>query len=108
MICATGTGATGWARSIAEQRGLTEPPPAPDEPRLAWFVREPFPSVATGTALDFGALLAGDELVLTSEMGEGGTMFADGIESDRVEFADGQTIRLAVADRRLRLVVPQG
>lgn len=106
LICSTGTGATGWARSIASQRALSEPMPAPDEAKLAWFVREPFPSVATGVSLNFGLLGPGAELVLTSEMGEGGTLFADGIESDRVEFADGQTVRIAIADQRLRLVAP--
>jgi NAD kinase len=106
LICATGTGSTGWARSIVEQRGITEPMPAPDEARLAWFVREPFPSLATDTSLSFGLVAEGEELVITSEMGEGGTLFADGIESDRIEFADGQTVRIRVAERRLRLVVP--
>lgn len=108
LICATGTGATGWARSIAEQRAISAPMPRPDEPRLAWFVREPFPSVATGTTLNFGTIGPGEELVLTSAMGEGGTLFADGVESDRVEFLDGQTVRIRVAERRLQLVVPVG
>lgn len=107
MIIATGTGATGWARSIMEQRKITEPPPLADEQRLVWMVREPFPSVSTGTTLNFGSLAPGEALVVTSEMGEGGTLFADGIESDRVEFADGQNVRLALSDRVLRLVVPK-
>jgi len=106
LICATGTGATGWARSIAQQRAITEAMPAPNAPRLAWFVREPFPSVTTGTELNFGFVEPGEELVLTSEMGEGGTVFADGIESDRVEFLDGQTVRITLAEHRLNLVVP--
>jgi len=109
LICATGTGATGWARSIAEQRGINikEGLPDPTTPSLAWFVREPFPSVATGTALNFGVVAAGQALELLSEMGEGGTLFADGIESDRVEFASGQSLRIRVAARQLRLVVPE-
>lgn len=107
MICATGTGATGWARSIAEQRGITEPMPDPTAPQLAWFVREPFPSVATGTSMNFGFVQAGQALEVVSEMGEGGTLFADGIESDRVEFSAGQSVRIGVAPRTLRLVVPQ-
>ncbi len=106
MICATGTGATGWARSIAEQRGISEPMPDPTTPTLAWFVREPFPSVATGTSLTFGLVQAGESLELVSEMGQGGTLFADGIESDRVEFSAGQTVSIRVAPRTLRLVVP--
>lgn len=106
LICATGTGATGWARSIAEQRKIEEMLPTPDEPRLAWFVREPFPSVATGTSLSSGSVYRSESLVVHSEMGEGGTLFADGIESDRVEFADGQTVTIGIAEERLRLVVP--
>ena len=108
MICATGTGATGWARSIAEQRGITEPLPEPSAPKLAWFVREPFPSVATGTTLNFGIVQEGETLQVVSEMGEGGTLFADGIESDRVEFSSGQSVTIRVAPRTLRLVVPKG
>lgn len=106
LICSTGTGATGWARSIASQRAIAEPMPAPDESRLAWFVREPFPSVSTGVSLDFGFVQRGGELVITSEMGEGGTFFADGMESDRVEFLDGQTVKISIAEQRLRLVAP--
>ena len=106
VICATGTGSTGWVRSIVEQRDLDVPLPQPEEPRLAWFVREPFPSVYTGTALDFGFLEPGSPLVLRSEMGRGGVLFADGIESDRVEFLDGHTVRIGVADDTLNLLVP--
>jgi len=53
LICATGTGSTGWARSIAHQRHL-DLVIGPEEARLAWLVREPFPSVSTGIDLDFG------------------------------------------------------
>ncbi len=49
VICSTGTGSTGWARSISEQVGMAGRLPRPEEPRLAWFVREPFPSVFTQT-----------------------------------------------------------
>jgi len=40
LICATGTGGTGWARSIAQQRHLDLSLGA-EEPRLAWLGREP-------------------------------------------------------------------
>ncbi len=108
LICATGTGSTGWARSIARQRGLTEPLPGPGEPALAWFVREPFPSVATGTELDFGRLGPGESLRVYSEMGEGGVVFADGIERDDLELLSGRYVDLRLADRTLNLVVPAG
>lgn len=106
LICATGTGSTGWARSIAEQRKIESMLPSATDRRLVWFVREPFPSVATGTSLNAGSIASSDALVVNSEMGEGGTLFADGIESDRVEFADGQSVTIGVADETLRLVVP--
>jgi hypothetical protein len=78
--------------------------PAPADAALAYLVREPFPSVSTGTSLD-GARLGEDEpLELVSEMDEGGVLFADGIEDDRVEFGFGARARFAVAPDRLRLV----
>ncbi len=108
IICATGTGSTGWARSIARQRHL-ELDLAPEDSRLAWFVREPFPSVASQTELDFGLL--GDAsngttwLEAVSEMGEDGVIFADGIEADYLDFLSGQKARIQVAEQRLNLVV---
>ncbi len=108
ILVGTGTGSTGWCLSIARQRGLEERLPAPEERRLVWFVREPWPSATTGTDLDFGELSEGQELLATSERGEGGVIFADGIESDWIEFLDGQTVRIAIAPEGLHLVVPAG
>ena len=106
VLCATGTGATGWARSICEQRKVRKKLPRPTDPRLAWMVREPFPSVATGVDLDFGLLSPEARLVLHSEMAEGGAIFADGIESDALEFLGGHTVTVRRADRSLHLIVP--
>jgi len=106
IICATGTGSTGWVRSISEQRGLDVPLPRPEQPRLTWFVREPFPSVYTGAELDFGYLEDQDRLLVNSEMGEGGVIFADGIESDRIEFLSGHRVTIRVAANTLNLVTP--
>ncbi|MBN1814867.1 MAG: hypothetical protein JXA14_23710 [Anaerolineae bacterium] len=106
VICATGTGSTGWARSIVEQRKLDIDLPEPEEASLAWFVREPFPSVYTGTDLDFGFLSVGFQLVLHSEMGHGGVIFADGIEQDYLEFLSGQVVSIAIAQDTLNLMVP--
>ncbi len=105
LIVATGTGATGWARSIAGS--LASPPalPAPGDPLLAFFVREPFPSVSTGTSVAQGHLEGGDCLEVVSEMNEGGTLFGDGIEIDRVQLGWGMTARVRIAGERLRLVV---
>lgn len=106
VICATGTGSTGWARSIVEQRKLDIDLPEPEEASLAWFVREPFPSVYTGTELDWGFLSPGFQLVLHSEMGHGGVIFADGIEQDYLEFLSGQVVSISIADDTLNLLVP--
>jgi NAD kinase len=103
LIVASGTGATGWARSIQEATGQ-HLPLGPEEQALVYLVREPFPSVSTGTALR-GGRFAKTGLSITSHMGEGGVIFADGIESDFVGFDWGRRVQLLVADRSLRLVV---
>ncbi len=108
VIACTGTGATGWARSINGQRAAPVALPGPTEPAIAFFVREPFPSVATGILLDGGTLGAEQTLDVVSEMSEGGVIFGDGIETDAVEFLTGQTVRVRVADRALQLVVRSG
>jgi hypothetical protein len=38
-------------------------------------------------------------------MGEGGTIFADGIEQDRLEFSSGQSVVVRLAEQTLNLVV---
>ena len=105
VIVATGTGATGWAASIARERQGGAPPlPRPGDEALTFFVREAWPSPATGTTLTGGVVGARDELVLTCELGDGGVAFGDGIETDRLELDWAQRVHLGVASRRLRLV----
>ncbi|SCL16118.1 NAD(+)/NADH kinase [Micromonospora inyonensis] len=103
LVVGSGTGATGWCASIARDRA--EPPrlPAPDEPALCWFVREAWPSPATGAGLTAGRLGAAGTLELTAES-EGLVAFADGLEADRLALAWGQRITLSVAPRHLTLV----
>ncbi len=105
LIVATGTGATGWALSIHRQRRDRVELPAPEQPRLAFFVREAFPSVATGTTITEGVIGSRMELEVTSEMNEGGVLFGDGIEADRLDFAWGRCARIRRAEKTLRLVV---
>lgn len=105
LIVTTGTGATGWARSICMRRSDPPPLPGPTERRLAFLVREAFPSAATGTELAAGIVEAGAELEVTSEMNAGGVIFGDGIEADRIDFHWGMRARLRVAETALRLVV---
>lgn len=40
-------------------------------------------------------------------MGEGGVIFADGIESDCMEFLKGHKVSISVAEETLNLVVVQ-
>ncbi|MDJ0520734.1 MAG: hypothetical protein QNJ90_01525 [Planctomycetota bacterium] len=105
LIVSTGTGVTGWARSIALSRGCTLRMPEPEDRALVFFVREAWPSVATGADLVEGVLRDGRELAVTSRMEAGGVVFGDGIESDRIELAWGQRISIRRSRRTLRLVV---
>jgi NAD kinase len=107
VIVSTGTGSTGWAKSISLQRRLDEALPGVEERRLACFVREPWPSVTTSAEFDFGLVGPEEQLIVVSEMGEGGVVFADGIENDRIEFLDGQTLRVGIASQTLNLVMPR-
>jgi NAD kinase len=106
IVVATGTGATGWARSIHRQRHTMVTLPTPSEQRLAFFVREAFPSIATGTELTDGAIATGDELVVSSRMNGGGVVFGDGIEADRLVFGWGATLTVDLAPETLMLVKP--
>ena len=104
LIVATGTGSTGWAASVNRQRPEPLPLPAPEAGDLAWFVREAWPSIGTGTRLTGGLLRATECLEVTSELGDGATVFGDGIESDRLQVDWGQRVTIRTADRSLRLV----
>lgn len=102
VIVATGTGATGWCRSVALERHTDLVLPSPSDRRLVWFVREAWPSPATGTALTEGQLvdaelsmtIASDRLVA----------FGDGIEADALTLTWGQSVRVGCAAQALRLV----
>ncbi|CAO4143727.1 NAD(+)/NADH kinase [Methylorubrum aminovorans] len=103
LIVASGTGATGWARSIREATGL-DLSLAPGERAVGYWVREPFPSVATATRLRAGKI-TDTPLHVTSRMNEGGVVFADGIEQDFLGFGWGRQVRIAPAERALHLVM---
>ena len=104
VIAATGTGATGWAASINRQLAQPLALPAPTDPALAFFVREAWPSSVTGMTLTAGRIGAASRLTITCELGEGGTVFGDGIEADHVAVDWGQRIEIGAASRTLRLV----
>lgn len=105
VIAASGTGATGWARSIQRERAHGVTLPSATSGELVFFVREAWPSVATGTSVTQAIVAQGLALEITSEMDEDGVIFGDGIETDRLEFSWGRRVTLRAAADRLRLLV---
>jgi hypothetical protein len=102
LLIGTGTGSTGWCRSVWQERGSLLRLPAPSEPALCWFVREAWPSPATGTSCTEGLLTAADHLTITAEADL--VVFGDGIESDSLTITWGQRLEVRVADIHLNLV----
>lgn len=105
VVVGTGTGATGWCASIAAERADSPALPAPSEPALCWFVREAWPSPATGTTYTAGLLTAGQRLEITGES-ERLVVFADGMESDHLTLTWGQRLTIGTAAEHLHLVIP--
>jgi len=102
VLVGTGTGSTGWCRSVWMERGSQLALPAPEDAGLCWFVREAWPSPATGTSLTEGLIVSGDrvEIVAESDL----VVFGDGIESDSLRVGWGQRLTVQVASVRLNLL----
>ena len=103
LIVASGTGATGWAKSIRRSRREKVQLPKPRDRKLAFLVPEAFPSRATGVDLTSGSVSKNRPLKIVSEMDEGGVIFGDGIEDDFLDFGWGQEVVLSVAEHVLSL-----
>lgn len=103
IIVSTGTGASGWARSISSACGI-DVSLKPGDDALMFFTREPFPSPTTGTSLRHGYLANGRSFEVRSQMNEGGVIFADGIEGDYLKFDWGRSLRISTVKERLNLV----
>jgi NAD kinase len=115
VLISTGAGSTGWLSSVFNMadgldawRGV-EPRERLrlewDDPRLVWAVREPFASKHSQASLVAGLLEQGQELIVESQMPEGGVIFSDGIEADFLQFTSGTIARLFASQQRARLVV---
>ena len=102
LIVSTGTGATGWCASVAMERHSTMVLPAAEDGRLAWFVREAWPSPTTGTSLTEGLLTA--ETLDLEVLGDRLVVFGDGMEDDCLELSWGQHIEVGLAGQTLALV----
>lgn len=103
VIIATGTGSTGWAASIASDRGLGDALPAADSTMLGWYIREAWPSRSTGRTLTAGLIDEGESLQFVVES-DTLVAFGDGIEDDYLSIGWGQRLTVAVSDRRLSLI----
>ncbi len=103
LIVCSGTGATGWAKSVSLRRQGCPALPEATSTTLAFLVREAWPSVATGAELVHGLLKQSDEIIVTSEMNEDGVAFGDGIEDDNLALPYGQVVTLRRAEQALRL-----
>lgn len=103
VIVSSGTGVTGWCRSIGLERRSVLEFPRPCERSLVWFVREAWPSPATFTTRTEGMLAAEQSLTLTAES-DGLVVFGDGVESDRLVLSWGQQLSVRVAPDVLCLV----
>jgi NAD kinase len=106
VIVSTGTGATGWARSIHRERHDKISLPTPEDDLLAFYVREAFPSISSGTNVTSGLINKNQTLIIISEINEGGVIFGDGIEADYLPFNWGSNASFTVADNKLALVRP--
>lgn len=103
VLIGTGTGSTGWCRSAWLERRSPLILPRYDEPRLSWFVREAWPSPATGTDCTEGLIDVGEELVIVAESDL--VIFGDGIEADCLSLTWGQQVSVRLADQPLHLLV---
>ncbi|QIQ01440.1 hypothetical protein [Streptomyces liangshanensis] len=101
VLIGTGTGATGWLRSLGA--GASLPMPSPTDPVLVWAVREAWPSPTTGTSRLTGVLTGTHRLRLTVES-ERLVAFGDGMEGDALDLTWGQTVRVGLAEVALRLL----
>lgn len=103
VIIATGTGLTGWAKSIMQ---ATHQPVhiEPGESRAVFFAREPWPSRTSGCEISAGQIEEGTNLTLLSRMNDGGVIFADGIEQDFLGFDWGIKAEISIAQNRLQMV----
>lgn len=101
VVIGTGTGATGWCRSIWLERHSAIDLPHPTERRLCWFVREAWPSPATGCSATEGVVV---DVALRITAENDLVLFGDGVESDVIDLGANQTVELRVAAKTLTLV----
>ncbi len=119
IIVSTGTGSTGWLKSIVAGAvgiaAIYKPPEeAINQPvdthfdweaeRLVFCVREPFGSKTTSTRIVHGEIAMGEILQIVSQMPQEGVIFSDGVEDDYLEFNSGSIASISLAEKKVQLV----
>ncbi|MCY3414017.1 MAG: sugar kinase [Candidatus Heimdallarchaeota archaeon] len=117
IIISTGVGSTGWYKSVVSsalnianailgcRTAYIHDYQFPwDANFLKFAVREAWKSKTTGNALTFGSINQGEELIIESHMPDGGVIFSDGIEKDKITFNSGTIARIKLADRKITLL----
>lgn len=118
VIVSTGTGSTGWIKSIftgAYSLATGEPnipeevgvPFQRDSQYLMFAVMNPFTSKISGVGLTNGLLYRESPLKIKSQMPEKGVVFSDGIEDDYIKFTAGSVVSIQPAARKIQLVRPK-
>lgn len=102
VIVSTGTGLSGWARSIMTATGR-QTNFGPEDRRAVYFAREPWPSRTRGCALSQGAIDDASGISIVSRLNDGGVIFADGIEQDFLNFGWGVEVKIGLSRRTLNL-----
>lgn len=102
VVVGTGTGAGGWLASLWGQSHPGFALPAATSGELAYFVREAWPSDATGTSLTAGLLLEGQGLEISARSAL--VVFGDGIERDFLRLHWGQRATVRKAEGGLKLM----
>lgn len=103
LIVSTGTGLTGWAKSImaaTDQRFDV----APEDEAAVFFSREPWPSSTSSADLRAGIVQQNAPLQITSRNNDSGVIFADGIEQDFLHFDWGTQADVKLAEQKFNLV----
>lgn len=100
LIAATGSGSSGWLRSIMGADAAFDPAAE----RLKFCVREAWPGLGFSASVIAGEATADHPLVIESHMARG-AVFADGIEEDAIAFDAGMTVRIAPSSRRVNLLL---
>ena len=98
LIVSTGTGSTGWLRSLIGDKATFDP--AAD--KLHFVVREAWPGRGFAATVIEGEVTREHPLIIESRMD--GVIFADGIEGDPLRFDAGVTATITPSTQRVRLV----